>query len=568
MPREHQALLADLRSQQSVRERIQYSRPPLSFEPNQQHEALVNMFNRCISRVLDFRWQHWQYVKNYLMKPGNMSNVVGTGGTSFDYLQQHITDTEQARLRVASEDFSRMYTPGTPDLGPAMAPTGTWFERMSLDRPTTEGFWSVDGPHGLLSAKPMPGFNELDIWYAHLPQQLHGSAQALLGLAMRLPALCISQMQFWKAVEAKQQVLAPLRYVHKLLVDMPETKVSWEAGREWLMILLAHIAAGMKGSARGTPYEKDKLPRFIDNPLKFLAKACGRFPHVDFTELVLGNWTFSSQSGPSTTGDAHTNGDEQRMQVVLGFLACPDEEWYRDIHLVLHSEAREAIAAIRLGLRCAAVGDDRGVMRSLETLGTWLNKFCDWFDAQFEQKDSRTEAVMMSRLSRFVSQSWFTDEKTACWVYCSGSSALMPVLHAYLGIKEAAPLRLQSSDVEALWKCLQEWRDEMTEYMPLQHKQFLEELAKPGGSVRQYCLKRFGANKISVELLYDLEVAYNDALNALVRFLSRRSHLVSRFFPPLASVFGNLHSEIEAGMRKDRLRLLQMRQRVDRVLEK
>lgn len=565
MPPEHVDFLTRLRNQQSVRERIQYARPPVS-EPNEQHEALVKMFNRCISRVLDFRWQHWQYVKNYIMKPGSMSFATGTGGTSFDYLQQHITDTEQARLRL-SEDFSRMYTPGTPgdfDLPSASYPLSS-YERNLAEVRKNDGFWSVDGPHGLLSAQPMPGFNELERWYTGLPQQLHRTARALVGLAARLPALCISQMQFWRAVEAKEQDLVDLRYVNKLLVDTPE--VSWEAGREWLMIVLTHIAAGMKGSSRGTPYEKEKLPRFIDNPLKLLAKACGRYPHVDLTELVLGNWTFSCT--PGETGAAHTNGDgEQRKQVVLGFLACPDEEWYRDIHLVLHSEAREAIAAIRLGQHSATVGDDRGVMRSLELLCSWLNKFCDWFDAQFEQKDSRTEVVMMSRLSRFVAQSWFTDEKTACWVYCSGSSALMPVLHAFLGIKEATPQRLQSSDVEALWKCLQEWRNEITAYMPVQHRRFLEELKKPGANVRQYCLKRFGASKISVELLYDIEVAYNDTLNALVRFLSRRMHLVSRFFPPLASVFGNLHSEIEAGMRKDRLRLLQMRQRVDRLLEK
>merc|ERR1712232_1424338 len=103
--------------------------------------------------------------------------------------------------------------------------------------------------------------------------------------------------------------------------------------------------------------------------------------------------------------------------------------------------------------------------------------------------------------------------------------------------------------------------------MPQLHRAFLEELEKPGVSLRQYCFRRFGAKSVPVELLHDLEVAYNDALNALVRFLSRRMRLVSRFFPNFASNFGVLHSEIEAAMRRSSLRLLKMRRHVDRFLE-
>merc|ERR1712037_885759 len=75
------------------------------------------------------------------------------------------------------------------------------------------------------------------------------------------------------------------------------------------------------------------------------------------------------------------------------------------------------------------------------------------------------------------------------------------------------------------------------------HLAFLEELEKPGSSLRQYCFRRFGSKSATVEVLHDLEVAYNDALNALSRFLSRRNRLISRFFPDLASNFSMLHSE-------------------------
>jgi len=270
--------------------------------------------------------------------------------------------------------------------------------------------WSVDGPNGFLSAKPMPGFGEWDTWRANLPPQLHTAVQALVDLAARLPALCVTEGRFLKAVEAKQEALEPLRHVARLLPSFHESEVAWEAGREWLMIVLTCIAAGLRASG-GT----EKLPRVIENPLKVLSKACGRLSHIDFTELVLGNWTCTpSKPGPLSTATSageqpYTNGTpRERMQVVWSFLASPDEEWYRNMHLILNAEARDAIAAIRLGQHSTMVQDDRGVMRSLESLAIWLNKMCDFFDAHFEQKDSRTEVVSMSRLAKFVAQSWFT----------------------------------------------------------------------------------------------------------------------------------------------------------------
>merc|ERR1719456_2161428 len=108
----------------------------------------------------------------------------------------------------------------------------------------------------------------------------------------------------------------------------------------------------------------------------------------------------------------------------------------------------------------------------------------------------------------------------------------------------------------------------MPVHMPIPHRAFLEELQRRGGNLRQYCIKRFGAKATTVELLHDIEVAYNEALNALIRFLSRRMHLVVRFMPHLSSVFERVHSHIEAAVRKNRLQLLKMRQRVQTVMEK
>merc|ERR1712139_742223 len=108
---------------------------------------------------------------------------------------------------------------------------------------------------------------------------------------------------------------------------------------------------------------------------------------------------------------------------------------------------------------------------------------------------------------------------------------------------------IDNPDVERLAHSLQQWVQEMPIHMPIPHRVFVEELQRRGGNLRQYSVKRFGAKAITVELLHDIEVAYNEALNALIRFLSRRMHLVVRFMPHLSSMFGAMHSHLEAAVR-------------------
>merc|ERR1712107_622342 len=91
--------------------------------------------------------------------------------------------------------------------------------------------------------------------------------------------------------------------------------------------------------------------------------------------------------------------------------------------------------------------------------------------------------------------------------------------------------------------------EEVRVFMPRMHRAFLEQLERPGVSVRQYCYRRFGARSVSVEQLHTLEVAYNDAIGALLRFMGRRIHLVSRLVPQFATPFGQLYSDMEANMR-------------------
>ena len=81
------------------------------------------------------------------------------------------------------------------------------------------------------------------------------------------------------------------------------------------------------------------------------------------------------------------------------------------------------------------------MVRCMDGLGVWMNSLCDYFDGHYDEKDSRTENVMMRRFSKvgvLVAQDDHSDEANACWVYCCGSSVLIPMLHAFLGIPKKA----------------------------------------------------------------------------------------------------------------------------------
>jgi len=589
MPVKHQEFIDQLVNSPNIRQRIIISRPVGESGNSEHYDSLVSAFNRVIARVLDFRWQHWQYVKNFVMKPGNISHAIGSGGTSFDYLQQHITDTEKARLTERHDGMVRVVTPGVPMWASTKMPTIT-------NHPSLE-YWSVDGKRGLLAREPLVSPKKAS-WAVGLPAPMVQACEEVWGLALKLPALCAADGPYYELVESSKDKLAPLQE-DRALISMSEV------AREHLMTTMCHIAAGCIGTGR------KRAPPCIDKPLRVIARSVGRPPRLDFTEIVLSNWDATYPSGGRSvfedeevektpgTGDVDTQQSPQ-MHVVWRFLGTPDEEWYRAIHIVMHDEARDVVSAIRVGHVSMRDHSDAGAVNSLEGISNWLNKFCDYFDEHFEVKDSRTEAVMIRRLEPFIAQGRgddLSEERSpkskrkaskqndvstgwgragygqepvemAAWVYCCGSSVLLPSIHAFLGV-EQCPMRAHTGgEGGRLAQVVRRTLDEGRVFMPRSHLAFLESLEKPGVSIRQYCFRRFGAKLVSVEALHDLEVAYNDALNALGRYVSRRVHLISRFFPNFNSSFGALHAEYEAHMRVERLQLLKMRQRVSRGLER
>lgn len=60
---------------------------------HREHSALVECYNECLRRVLEFRGVHYRFANSYIAQ--KEPNAVGTGGTMFmDWLKQLIAETE------------------------------------------------------------------------------------------------------------------------------------------------------------------------------------------------------------------------------------------------------------------------------------------------------------------------------------------------------------------------------------------------------------------------------------------------------------------------------------------
>ncbi|CAJ1341951.1 unnamed protein product, partial [Effrenium voratum] len=149
IPLAHRRFLDRLRDGTTVKMFIESGRETME---QSAWYALAGAYNACLSRVLDFRWRHWGFVEHFMVRPssadckstsicpmatersGNQPPLVGTGGTTFDYLQQHITDSQVARISIAPENAS-LRTP-EPRCGVAPLPDLPPLEGLALWDPT------------------------------------------------------------------------------------------------------------------------------------------------------------------------------------------------------------------------------------------------------------------------------------------------------------------------------------------------------------------------------------------------------------------------------------------------
>jgi len=240
---------------------------------------------------------------------------------------------------------------------------------------------------------------------------------------------------------------------------------------------------------------KSLLPQVIAKPWVSLSEQLIRPPVLSYASYCLHNWYL-------------INSDEEidlnNVALINNFLAGIDEDWFVTIHVCIEKAASEAIKACERISKCNRETDESLIQELLKTISVSMSAVNDIFKRMPERCDPY---VYYHRVRPFIFGSKDNPDLKDGVVYedeynnkpqffrgeTGAQSSIMPTLDGAMGIQH-------SED------SLRHYLNEMREYMPLEHRNFIEEIE---------------AKSIVKELIRESETlieAYNECLEEIRAF--------------------------------------------------
>jgi len=240
---------------------------------------------------------------------------------------------------------------------------------------------------------------------------------------------------------------------------------------------------------------KSLLPQVIAKPWVTLSEQLIRPPVLSYASYCLHNWYL-------------INSDEEidlnNVALINNFLAGIDEDWFVTIHVCIENAASEAIKACERISKCNRDTDESLIQELLKTISVSMSAVNDIFKRMPERCDPY---VYYHRVRPFIFGSKDNPDLKDGVVYedeynnkpqffrgeTGAQSSIMPTLDGAMGIQH-------SED------SLRHYLNEMREYMPLEHRNFIEEIE---------------AKSIVKELIRESETlieAYNECLEEIRAF--------------------------------------------------
>ncbi len=607
MPAKHREALAAVRSNPARSFVLQ-----LREHGCEQALTLVDHFNACVRRVLDFRWRHLSYIEEYVVRPRGMADARGTGGTpAFEYLNQHISDTEAALIPLldpplddASDGAGHARAEGLSGTGvPLLLPERAIGLRdgASLDESRRsvedalaqiDDIWLVTEHNGLLPPAAPLGVEALPI-----------SWQPLIALLLSLPAACVPPATYCDAVEARAGALP---------ADLSALTGRWEEERARALVSFIvagwHAAAKTNGKPRSPPEPLARLAALLSARL-------GRAAGLDMIDTILYNWrlrgVFSASplttprggeaaAGPDGTSDSRGTGapalpaalaavvadhgrsrslsDSPQLVGLAGpaspfdrtarpvmatmphvvpvqrFLCVEEEDWFVRLHVTLASEFGRVVGAARACLGAQSVDARQRSLQQLEQAIEVLVKV--HYEAGIGSMPGKSApnvrpVLLQQRMAHFYDHvpeiGLEPLRQRAARIYCATGVDQSCLLHL-LGVE------CDRAKPHAM-QTFREWQESAT--MPEAHRAYLAELRRTAHPMRDVVEKEVGVRKLTVQQLARLELAHNNCIDMLLRYFTRRWELVRMMFGEEASRHLTFDWEQErACIAEARLRLL------------
>ena len=210
---------------------------------------------------------------------------------------------------------------------------------------------------------------------------------------------------------------------------------------------------------------KSLLPKVIAKPWVNLSKILARPPVLSYASYCLHNWYLIDESDVI---------DLDNVALINNFLGGIDEDWFVTIHVCIENAASEAINACQEIANCNKDSEESSVSELLKTISisiTAVNKIfkrmperCDPYVYYhrvrpfiFGSKDNPDLKNGVIYEGQYDNKSQFFRGETGA------QSSIMPTLDGALGVEH-------SED------SLRHYLNEMREYMPADHRKFIEEV--------------------------------------------------------------------------------------------
>lgn len=274
----------------------------------------------------------------------------------------------------------------------------------------------------------------------------------------------------------------------------------------------------------------NSLPKSLAKPWYEIAKKLGRPPVLSYASYALNNWRRINPKLPIELGN---------IVLLQNFHGGQDEEWFVLVHVAIEANAAPALQAMLPALTAVQKNDAKSLIHYLNTMATILQILCNIL----EQMPQRCDPYIYYHRVRPYLHGWKDSTTLTNGLLYEGvkdyqqqpqkfrgetgaQSTIIPAFDAFFNIGHAA---------DPLCIYLQEMRD----YMPVEHREFLETVEAYGG-VREYIHKNQLAHPV-------LREHYNNCIKLIMHFRNTHLHYASRYIQNQSQLDNNNPSAIGTG---------------------
>lgn len=264
-----------------------------------------------------------------------------------------------------------------------------------------------------------------------------------------------------------------LRKAVVALPEFPVTLLSSDAELKRAMVILSFIGHAY---VFGENPVVDRIPAILAKPWYEVAKKLGRPPVLSYESYALDNWFRIDPNGPIEMGN---------IALAQNFLGGIDEEWFVIVHVDIEAKASVALEAIAKGRQAVVAGNPTALVAALREMATSLEcmyaslcrmvEHCDPFVYfhrvrpyihGWKNNPALPQGLVYEGVDEYGGVGQFFRGETGA------QSGIIPSLDGFLGVgHKEDPLKA--------------YLMEMRQYMPPQHRWFLE-ATEAGPSTRDF----------------------------------------------------------------------------------